>query len=136
MRIHANMHLCIHAYVRETCIHATMLAYVHKFTSMHSHMRASVHTAMPAYKLDERDVLSGVMGEKESASVMQPKDDFTEIILSPLTLDSFAFSRSHQTSSLSLSLPAPTNMIPSLLLETRFSLSLSHSLTLSSRQIL
>ena len=48
-----------------SCIHANMLAYVHKFTSMHAHMRASVHAVMPTYMHDERDVMSGVMGERE-----------------------------------------------------------------------
>ena len=137
MCIHANIHSCIcsayvhsckHAYM-QSCIHANMLAYVHKFTSMHAHMRASVHAVMPAYMHDERDVMSGVMRERERASVMQRKNDFTEIILSPLTPDSFALSRSHQTSSFSLSLSPPTNLIPSLLLESRFSLFLSHSLS-------
>ena len=96
---------------------------------MHAHMRASVHAVMPTYMHDERDVMSGVMRERERASVMQRKNDFTETILSPLTPDSFALSRSHQTSSFSLSLSPPTNLIPSLLLESRFSLFLSHSLS-------
>jgi hypothetical protein len=139
MCIHANIHSCIcsaYTYVHSckhanmhSCIHANMLAYVHKFTSMHAHMRASVHAVMPTYMHDERDVMSGVMRERERASVMQRKNDFTEIILSPLTPDSFALSRSHQTSSFSLSLSPPTNLIPSLLLESRFSLFLSHSLS-------
>ena len=120
--------MCIHANM-QTCKHANMLAYVHKFTSMHAHMRASVHAFMPAYMHDERDVMSGVMRERESASMMQRKNVLTEIILSPLISDSFALSRSHQTSSFSLSLSPPTNLIPSLLLESRFSLFLSHSLS-------
>ena len=129
--IHAyvrHIHMCIHANMH-SCIHANMLAYVHKFTSMHAHMRASVHAVMPTYMHDERDLMSGVMRERERASVMQRKNDFTETILSPLTPDSFALSRSHQTSSFSLSLSPPTNLIPSLLLESRFSLFLSHSLS-------
>jgi hypothetical protein len=49
-------------------MYANMLAYMHKFTSMHAHMCASVHAVMPAYMHDERDVMSGVMRERERES--------------------------------------------------------------------
>ena len=32
---------------------------------MHVHMRASVHAAIPAYMIDERDVMPGVMRVRE-----------------------------------------------------------------------
>jgi len=43
-----------------------MLAYMHTFTSMHAHMRESVHAVMPACTHDERDVMFGVMTERKS----------------------------------------------------------------------
>ena len=55
----------------QTCIRANMLAYVHTFTSMNVHMHASVHAVMSAYMHGKRDMMSGVMREQESASMMQ-----------------------------------------------------------------
>ena len=63
---HLFMHMFGICAFMQTCIHANMLAYVHKFTSMHAHMRASVHAVMPTYMHDERDVMFGVMRERES----------------------------------------------------------------------
>jgi hypothetical protein len=37
---------------------------MHTFTSMYVHMRAPVHAVMPAY-MNDRDVMSGVMKERE-----------------------------------------------------------------------
>ena len=125
MCIHANMQTCIHAFM-QTCLHTCINLQVCMRTCVHLYMQSCLHTCM----MREMWCLVWWERERERESVMQRKNDFTETILSPLTPDSFALSRSHQTSSFSLSLSPSTNLIPSLLLESRFSLFLSHSLSL------
>jgi hypothetical protein len=70
--VHSYKHLFMHIFgicaFMQTCIHANMIAHVHTFTSMCAHMRAPVHVVMPAYIVnmhDEKDVMSGVMRERE-----------------------------------------------------------------------
>ena len=120
--IHVNMHSCKHAFM-QTCLHTCINLQVCMRTCVHLYMQPCLHTCMM------REIWCLVWWERERESGMQRKNDFTETILSPLTPDSFTLSRSHQTSSFSLSLSPPTNLIPSLLLESQFSLFLSHSLS-------
>ena len=137
------MHMCIHAKihsynmfgldVRHMCIHAKMHSYKHAFmqTCLHTCinlqvcMRTCVHlyiyTGMPAYMHDERDVMSGVMRERERERAW-----CNERMIS---LKSF-FRHSHPTLSLSQDhIRLPLCQCRSPLLQIWFPLFLSHYLS-------
>ena len=131
MCIHANTHSCIcsayvhsckHAFM-QTCLHTCINLQVCMRTCVHLYMQSCLHTCMM------REMWCLVWWERERERAW-----CNEIMIS---LKPF-FRHSHPTLSLSqdhIRLPLshcrspPTNLIPSLLLESRFSLFLSHSLS-------